>query len=390
MTTRSEREKAQKLNEQHQVILSKMLREEENKYCADCEAKGPRWSSWNLGVFMCIRCAGLHRNLGVHIARVKSVNLDQWTPEQIQSVVDMGNRRARLLYEAHLPESFRRPQTDQALEVFIRDKYERKKYYGQDVPAAATKSSEASPPSTVSQSTDKNRQEKRADLQAESRASPKKSPEPSVDLLGLDAPESSVGSGVGGGLSAPISDDLDIFGPMVSNPLPSGNTQSSQAGSVQADPANPSSTKAEEKKTLSKDSILSLYTTSSMAGQTQGQHQPAAGQGMYMGQMQYANPGYNVGVGGAQGMMLNGGYMAMGQGMLPPGAAAAQGHPAMYAMPQQPAQWNMNQMTQQMSGMTTGAGAAPMGAFAQGAPSPMAGWSTPPTSGQTLSTQLWK
>lgn len=40
MTTRSEREKAQKLNEQHQAILSKLLREEDNKYCADCEAKG--------------------------------------------------------------------------------------------------------------------------------------------------------------------------------------------------------------------------------------------------------------------------------------------------------------------------------------------------------------
>uniref|UniRef100_A0A667Y1Q4 Arf-GAP domain-containing protein n=1 Tax=Myripristis murdjan TaxID=586833 RepID=A0A667Y1Q4_9TELE len=113
MTTRSEREKAQKLNEQHQAILSKMLREEDNKYCADCEAKGPRWASWNLGVFMCIRCAGIHRNLGVHISRVKSVNLDQWTPEQIQSMVDMGNTRARQLYEAHLPENFRRPQTDQ-------------------------------------------------------------------------------------------------------------------------------------------------------------------------------------------------------------------------------------------------------------------------------------
>lgn len=45
---------------------------------------GPRWASWNLGVFVCIRCAGIHRNLGVHISRVKSVNLDQWTPEQIQ------------------------------------------------------------------------------------------------------------------------------------------------------------------------------------------------------------------------------------------------------------------------------------------------------------------
>ena len=46
-----------------------------------CE--GPRWASWNLGVFLCIRCAGIHRNLGVHVSRVKSVNLDSWTPEQI-------------------------------------------------------------------------------------------------------------------------------------------------------------------------------------------------------------------------------------------------------------------------------------------------------------------
>lgn len=30
-----------------------------------------------------------------------------------QSMVDMGNNRARLLYEAHLPDGFQRPQTDQ-------------------------------------------------------------------------------------------------------------------------------------------------------------------------------------------------------------------------------------------------------------------------------------
>lgn len=45
---------------------------------------GPRWASWNLGIFVCIRCAGIHRNLGVHISKVKSVNLDQWTQEQVQ------------------------------------------------------------------------------------------------------------------------------------------------------------------------------------------------------------------------------------------------------------------------------------------------------------------
>lgn len=48
-----------------------MMKEEENKYCADCEAKQPRWASWNLGIFLCIRCAGLHRNLGVHISKVR-------------------------------------------------------------------------------------------------------------------------------------------------------------------------------------------------------------------------------------------------------------------------------------------------------------------------------
>jgi len=37
---------------------------------------------------MCIRCAGIHRNLGVHVSRVKSVNLDSWTPEQIEVSLD--------------------------------------------------------------------------------------------------------------------------------------------------------------------------------------------------------------------------------------------------------------------------------------------------------------
>ncbi|XP_034463934.1 stromal membrane-associated protein 1-like isoform X9 [Hippoglossus hippoglossus] len=382
MTTRSEREKAQKLNEQHQAILSALLREDDNKFCADCQAKGPRWASWNLGVFMCIRCAGIHRNLGVHISRVKSVNLDQWTSEQIQSMVDMGNCRAKQLYEAHLPESFRRPQTDQAVEVFIRDKYERKKYFDKEALTTAP--------------------------QTECRASPKKSTEPAVDLLGLDAPEGGVKSSGG---AAPISDDLDIFGPMVSNPLPSANnTQQAQSSSStaapQADTSTSSSisttmtTKAEEKKLLSKDSILSLYASSSVGSQPQSQQQSAPGQaGMYMGQpqMQFTPQAFNPGMGGVAppttmmgggammpGMALpNGGYMQQ-PGVMP----ASQGH-SMYNMQQgqqQPqGQWNMSQMTQHMSGMAMSGGGPTSGA-------PAAGWpAAPPTaSGQTLSTQLWK
>ncbi|XP_069030901.1 stromal membrane-associated protein 1-like isoform X6 [Embiotoca jacksoni] len=412
MTTRSEREKAQKLNEQHQAILSKLLREEDNKFCADCEAKGPRWTSWNLGVFMCIRCAGIHRNLGVHISRVKSVNLDQWTSEQIQSMVDVGNGRARRLYEAHLPENFIRPQTDQAVEVFIRDKYERKKYYDKEAAAVAPKERE------------KKKEEKKKDVdkverlntKSESRASPKKSAEAAVDLLGLDAPE---GGGKSPGGATPIGDELDIFGPMVSNPLPaSNNTQQAQSASsplpAQLDPSTSSSvssststtttTKAEEKKLLSKDSILSLYASSSVGSQPQSQQQPASGQaGVYMGppQMQFGAPGFAPAMGGGVppttmmggGAMMpamtlpNGGYMGMQQqqqGVMP----ANQGQ-NMYNMQQ--GQWNMNQMTQQMSGMAlSGEGPTP-GTFSQSGTT-ASGWpaAPPPASGQTLSTQLWK
>ncbi|KAM3605946.1 uncharacterized protein V6R79_007883 [Siganus canaliculatus] len=439
MTTRSEREKAQKLNEQHQAILSKLLREDDNKYCADCEAKGPRWASWNLGVFMCIRCAGIHRNLGVHISRVKSVNLDQWTPEQIQSMVDMGNHRAKQLYEAHLPENFRRPQTDQAVEVFIRDKYERKKYFDKEAVAAAPKSSEAAPPSTSpSSQADRSRQEKEREkkkeekkrekdadkverynnAKSECRASTKDSTEPAVDLLSLDAPES---GGKDSGSAAPINEELDIFGPMVSNPLPSSNcTQQAQSGSgtaaPQADPSTSSSsssststtttTKAEQKKLLSKDSILSLYASSSVGGQPQSQQQPAPGQGMYMGQpqMPFTAQGFAPGMGGAvppttmmgagammPGMTLaNGSYMGMPQqqGAMP----AAQGQNMYGVQPgQQQGQWNVGQMSQQMSGMAVSGGSPAPATFSQSG-APAAGWPTASTaaSGQTLSTQLWK
>uniref|UniRef100_A0A224XQ24 Putative gtpase-activating protein n=1 Tax=Panstrongylus lignarius TaxID=156445 RepID=A0A224XQ24_9HEMI len=132
MSTKAEKDRQKQIQDKCQNLLTQMLRDEDNKYCVDCDAKGPRWASWNLGIFLCIRCAGIHRNLGVHISKVKSVNLDSWTPSQVVSLQQMGNSRARAVYEANLPETFRRPQTDSALESFIRAKYEAKKYIAQE------------------------------------------------------------------------------------------------------------------------------------------------------------------------------------------------------------------------------------------------------------------
>jgi len=130
--SKSEREKQKLIADKCQSLIEALLKDEENKYCVDCDAKGPRWASWNLGIFLCIRCAGIHRNLGVHISRVKSVNLDAWTPEHVAYVQRMGNKRARAIFEANLPDDFRRPQTDTALESFIRAKYEHRRYIPHD------------------------------------------------------------------------------------------------------------------------------------------------------------------------------------------------------------------------------------------------------------------
>ena len=40
----------------------------------------------------------------------------------------MQNSKARAVYEAGIPEDFRRPQTDSAVEAFVRQKYEKKKF----------------------------------------------------------------------------------------------------------------------------------------------------------------------------------------------------------------------------------------------------------------------
>ncbi|KAJ1632440.1 hypothetical protein T492DRAFT_591077, partial [Pavlovales sp. CCMP2436] len=48
----------------------------ENKICADCPLHGPRWISINLGAFICLPCSGIHRNLGVHISKMRSVSMD--------------------------------------------------------------------------------------------------------------------------------------------------------------------------------------------------------------------------------------------------------------------------------------------------------------------------
>ncbi|XP_013778939.1 arf-GAP with dual PH domain-containing protein 1-like isoform X2 [Limulus polyphemus] len=111
--------------------LVQLLKLPEHLYCADCGAEGPKWASYNIGIFICTECAACHRNLGSHISKVKSVFMDNWDLAQVQMMKDMGNDKAKEKYQVHVPLCYKRPcPTDvQVLkEQWIQAKYLRQEF----------------------------------------------------------------------------------------------------------------------------------------------------------------------------------------------------------------------------------------------------------------------
>uniref|UniRef100_A0A8C3D3C3 Arf-GAP with GTPase, ANK repeat and PH domain-containing protein 1 n=1 Tax=Corvus moneduloides TaxID=1196302 RepID=A0A8C3D3C3_CORMO len=99
-----------------------------NSHCVDCEAQNPDWASLNLGALICIECSGIHRNLGTHLSRVRSLDLDDWPIELIKVMSAIGNELANSVWEEN-SQGHVKPSSDstrEEKELWIRAKYEQK------------------------------------------------------------------------------------------------------------------------------------------------------------------------------------------------------------------------------------------------------------------------
>ncbi|KAI9774017.1 MAG: hypothetical protein M1835_006072 [Candelina submexicana] len=132
-----------------------------NCWCADCGSGiKTEWVSINLGIVLCIECSGIHRSLGTHISKVRSLTLDitSFSTDIVEILLSIGNRVSNMVWEARLdstspiPKPIPQSTRDQRLK-FITAKYVDRAWV---TPISASLSHYSTPEETLLASTKKN------------------------------------------------------------------------------------------------------------------------------------------------------------------------------------------------------------------------------------------
>ena len=71
--------------------INDIVQAEGNSVCIDCGEQKPKWASMNNGVFLCLKCAGVHRSFGMSISLIRSLQIDSWTENQLLYLTKGGN-----------------------------------------------------------------------------------------------------------------------------------------------------------------------------------------------------------------------------------------------------------------------------------------------------------
>ncbi|KAK6303285.1 hypothetical protein J4Q44_G00257390 [Coregonus suidteri] len=134
------RNKARRSSQSEAVAIQAIRNAKGNSFCVDCEAPNPTWASLNLGALICIECSGIHRNLGTHLSRVRSLDLDDWPLELTQVLTAIGNHLANSIWESHT-QGRHKPTpnaTREERESWIRAKYEQRVFVAPLPPPSST------------------------------------------------------------------------------------------------------------------------------------------------------------------------------------------------------------------------------------------------------------
>lgn len=80
--------------EKHDKLeIKNILNIEGNERCIDCGSDDPQYASMNNAVFVCVNCAGYHRNLGESISLIKSLTKDNFNDISLKMLYLGGNVR---------------------------------------------------------------------------------------------------------------------------------------------------------------------------------------------------------------------------------------------------------------------------------------------------------
>jgi len=112
--------------------------DQSNRICCDCGSnKGVEWISINLLTVVCIDCSGIHRSLGTHISKIRSLTLDNksfQTKESLELLYHVSNKIANSYWEGNMSvkDKITPLSTPEERKAFIIDKYQNKKFMIQE------------------------------------------------------------------------------------------------------------------------------------------------------------------------------------------------------------------------------------------------------------------
>ncbi|KAM6908763.1 arf-GAP with SH3 domain, ANK repeat and PH domain-containing protein 1 isoform 1-T1 [Lycodopsis pacificus] len=124
------------------AIIEDVLRMPGNEFCCDCGAADPKWLSTNLGILTCIECSGIHREMGVHISRIQSMELDKLGTSELLLAKNVGNSSFNEIMEGNLSSPSPKPTPSSDMTVrkeFIYAKYVDHKYARKTCTSASAK-----------------------------------------------------------------------------------------------------------------------------------------------------------------------------------------------------------------------------------------------------------